>query len=264
MLNQMMMCRISEQVSRQLSSPSLRNGGFEHRGPSSYKKVYGQFVSLNFIQMKLMALWKPTGRLDCVDLEKDFFLVHFSLKKDHDSMLRKGPWFLGEHFLSIRPWEPNFKAKMGNVSSIVVQIRLDGLPIENYEAQVLKEIGGAVGKVLRIDTHTASEARGCYARLCMQIDVDKPFITIVLIGKLEQLVLYEGIQKLCFRCSIVGHRRESHPLVIRGPKPLENEVPKSQLEQMSIPRDRHDPGPSVSLDSMIGDVQEGDYGCGWW
>ena len=53
--------------------------------------------------MKLLALWKLTGKLDCVDLEKDFYLVCFSLKKDHDVVLRKGPWFLREHFLSIRP-----------------------------------------------------------------------------------------------------------------------------------------------------------------
>ena len=84
--------------------------------------------------MKLMALWKPTGRLDCVDLKKDFFLIRFSLKKDHDSVLRKGPWFLGEHFLSIRPWEPNFKAEMANVLSIAVWIRFNGLFIEYYEA----------------------------------------------------------------------------------------------------------------------------------
>ena len=117
--------------------------------------------------MKLLALWKPAGRLDYVDLEKDFYLVRFSLKKDHDVMLRKGPWFLREHFLSIRPWEPNFKAKTTNVSSVRVWIRFNGLPIEYYDAEVLKEIGEAVGKVLRIDTHMASEAKGRYARLCV-------------------------------------------------------------------------------------------------
>lgn len=106
--------------------------------------------------MKLMALWKPAGRLDCVDLEKDFYLVRFSLKEDYDAVLRKGPWFLGEHFLSIWPWEPNFKAKMANVSSIAVWIIFNGLPIEYYDAEVLKEIGEAIGKVLRIDTHTTS------------------------------------------------------------------------------------------------------------
>ena len=87
----------------------------------------------------------------------------------------------------------------------MVWIRFNGLPIEYYDAEVLKEIGEAVGKVLRIDTHTASEARGHYARLCVQIDVDKPLITTVLIGKLEQQVMYEKIQKLCFNCGRVGH-----------------------------------------------------------
>ena len=117
--------------------------------------------------MKLLALWKPAGRLDYVDLEKDFYLVRFSLKKDHNVVLRKGPWFLREHFLSIRPWEPNFKAETVNVSSVGVWISFNGLPIEYYDAEVLKEIGEAVGKVLRIDSHMASEAKGRYARLCV-------------------------------------------------------------------------------------------------
>ena len=117
--------------------------------------------------MKLMALWKPVGRLDCLDLEKDFYLVWLSLKEDHDVVLRKGPWFLGEHFLYIRPWEPNFKAETTNVSSVAVWIKFNGLPIEYYDVEVLNEISEAVGKVLRIDTHTASEARGRYAWLCV-------------------------------------------------------------------------------------------------
>ena len=66
-------------------------------------KVFGRPVILNYIQMKLLALWKLAGRLDCVDLENVFYLVRFSLKEDHDVVLRKGPWFLREHFLSIRP-----------------------------------------------------------------------------------------------------------------------------------------------------------------
>lgn len=65
----------------------------------------------------------------------------------------------GEHFLSIRPWEPNFKAEMANVLSIAVWIRFNGLLIEYYEAQVLKEIGDAVGKFFRIDTHTHTQSQ---------------------------------------------------------------------------------------------------------
>ena len=66
-------------------------------------KVYGRSVGFNYIQAKLNALWKPMGRLDVIDLGKKFFLTRFCCKEDQDKVLRNGSWFIGEHFLSIRP-----------------------------------------------------------------------------------------------------------------------------------------------------------------
>ena len=95
---------------------------------------------------------------------------------------------------------------------------LNELPIELYETEVLKEIGGNIGKVLRIDSHTAMEARGKYARLCIQVDVNKPLINTIIIGRFEQGVTYEGIQRLCFSCGRVGHKVDSCPYTIRKGK----------------------------------------------
>nr|XP_023929248.1 uncharacterized protein LOC112040592 [Quercus suber] len=156
-------------------------------------KVYGRSIGFNFLQTRLLALWKPAGRLDCVDLGFGFFLIRLSLKEDLEAVLQNGPWFIGKHFLSIRPWEPDFKPELANVSSIAVWIRFNDLPIEYYNAKALYLIGKAIGNVLRVDTHTASEARGRFARLCVQVDVTKPLITAIKIGKLEQTVCYEGI-----------------------------------------------------------------------
>nr|POE90406.1 uncharacterized protein CFP56_59946 [Quercus suber] len=180
-------------------------------------KLFGRSVGFNFLQSKLNILWKPSGRLDCVDLGNDFYSVRFALKEDLNSVLEKGPWFIGGHFLSIRPWEPFFKPGMANVSSIAVWVRLHHLPMELYEAEVLKQIGEALGKVLRIDAHTALEARGKYARLCIQVDINKPLINTVLIGKFEQQVVYEGIHKLCFGCGRIGHKKEACPHLVRKP-----------------------------------------------
>ena len=130
------------------------------------------------------------------------------MKEDLDAGLRKGSWFIGEHYLSRRLWEPFFNSDAANVSSIAVWVRLHRLPIELYEAEVLIQIGEAIGKVLRVDTHTAMEARGKYARLCIQVDANKPLINTVLIGKFEQAVVYEGINKLCFVCGRIGHKKE--------------------------------------------------------
>ena len=69
-------------------------------------------------------------------------------------VLKKGPWFIRGHFLSIRKWEANFKPSEALVSSVAVWVRLNELPIEYYEATMLRQIGQALGTVLSVDTHT--------------------------------------------------------------------------------------------------------------
>lgn len=72
-------------------------------------KVFYKTVGYNFLHAKLMGLWKPARRVDMVDLGRDFFLLRFLLVEDLELVLKKGPWFIGELFLSIRKWEANFK-----------------------------------------------------------------------------------------------------------------------------------------------------------
>ena len=43
----------------------------------------------------------------------------------------------------------------------------------------------------------------------MQVDLDKPLITSVRVGKLVQRVTYEGVSALCFSCGRFGHKRDS-------------------------------------------------------
>ena len=123
----------------------------------------------------------------------------------------------------------------------------------------MKEIGQAVGKVLRINTHTATEARGRYARICVQIDVDKPLINTILIGKLEQSVSYEGIQNLCFACGRIVHRRDHCQYVIRGPKSPGRVAPEFVREPASTAQERHDHSTSASSENTTEDVQDRNY-----
>ena len=41
-------------------------------------------------------MWKPVGRIDIVDLDKEFYSVRFYSEDDYDTILDKGPWFIGE------------------------------------------------------------------------------------------------------------------------------------------------------------------------
>ena len=55
-----------------------------------------------------------------VDLGRDFYLLRLVVRDDLEMVLMKGPWFIGEHFLSIHRWEVNFKLSEVQVSSMVV------------------------------------------------------------------------------------------------------------------------------------------------
>ena len=65
-------------------------------------KVFGKSVGFHFLHSRLTSMWKPSGKMDYIDLGYGFFLIKFSLKEDHARVFKGGPWFVGGHYLSIR------------------------------------------------------------------------------------------------------------------------------------------------------------------
>lgn len=179
-------------------------------------KTFGRRMGFSFLVEKIRSMWKPSGGMDCIDLGYDYYLVKFKLVDDVDHILKGGPWFIGQHFLAIRQWEPEFKASAATLSSVAVWIRLPELPIKYYENNALLKIGRAIGPILRIDSHTANGERGRFARLCIQVNLEKPLIRTVYLRKLAQCVQYEGINALCFSCGRIGHKVETCPYLIRA------------------------------------------------
>nr|POF12560.1 uncharacterized protein CFP56_20045 [Quercus suber] len=168
--------------------------------------------------------------------------------------------FTKEFKQHIRSWEPYFKPSTANVSSVAVWIRLNELPIEFYNAEALFHIGKAIGNVLRVDTHTASETRGRFACLCVQVDVDKPLINTVLIGRFEQTVTYEGIHRMCFSCGRMGHRRESCPYTIRNGNDQVDKDEGDSVDRSGQPCNSHVPDNPVRSSGTTPKALEDNYG----
>lgn len=217
-------------------------------------KVFGRSVGYNYLTFKLNDLWKLVARMDCVDLSKDFFLIKFSDEADYDKVLKGGPWFVGEHFLAMRQWEPCFKASEASFNSVAVWVRLPKLPIEFYDNSVLLEIGKAIGPMLRIDSYTASGARGSYARLCLQIDLTKPLITTIKVGRLRQKVMYEGVSSLCYCCGRMGHKQESCSYHIH---PSERDIEKEPVATLPISQTTQQPKPQYGEWMLVTKKRQG-------
>lgn len=79
------------------------------------------------------------------------------------------------------------------------------MPLEYYDLSILSKIGDAIGKTIKIDNTTGYALRGRYARLCVELDLTKPLIPKVRVGKRWYPVEYEGLGMLCFHCGRFGH-----------------------------------------------------------
>ncbi|KAL0002524.1 hypothetical protein SO802_016305 [Lithocarpus litseifolius] len=53
-------------------------------------KVFGKTVGYHFLHSRITSMWKPIGRMDCVDLGNDLFLIKFQVKEDYARVLREG------------------------------------------------------------------------------------------------------------------------------------------------------------------------------
>ncbi|GKV52341.1 hypothetical protein SLEP1_g58930 [Rubroshorea leprosula] len=148
-------------------------------------KTFGKSMGYNFLYGSLKAQWKPAGKWDCIDLGYDFFLVRFQVHEDLSKVINGGPWFVGTNYLTIRPWEPNFKPENATFSHIVVWAQLPGLSAEYYDTISLQHIGNEIGTLLRVDAHTAHHTCGQYAHVCVRIDLNKPLVKLLRLGKIR-------------------------------------------------------------------------------
>lgn len=64
--------------------------------------------------------------------------------------------------------------------------------------------------------HTTLETRERFARLCVQVNFDKPIVKIVKVGGIDQPVQYEGNSSLCFSYSRVGHKEKGCPYSVKA------------------------------------------------
>ena len=58
-------------------------------------KTYSRNIGFSYLSSRIRSLWKPSGKLDCIDLGHDFFLVKFDCQNDLENVLKGGPWFIG-------------------------------------------------------------------------------------------------------------------------------------------------------------------------
>jgi hypothetical protein len=116
-----------------------------------------------------------------------------------------------DHYLITREWTPNFHPNNATIEKAAVWVRIPDLPIEYYDAKILHFIGNRIGKTVKVDRNTLFQERGKYARVCVEVELNKPLLAMFELKDLVYKVEYEGLHMLCRNCGRFGHYLEGCP-----------------------------------------------------
>ncbi|KAL4300016.1 hypothetical protein AHAS_Ahas17G0158700 [Arachis hypogaea] len=81
--------------------------------------------------------WVRKGSIDVIDMNRDYFLIHFSDEEDYSHALMEGHWMTSRHYLIVQRWRPFFLSSKNMVCKIVAWIRIPNFPIELYNQRFL-------------------------------------------------------------------------------------------------------------------------------
>lgn len=115
------------------------------------------------------------------------------------------------HLISVAKWHPHLDPYADNVTKITAWVRFPGLPIEFYHSQALMKLGSLVGPALYVDKATLRASRGTYARVCVELDLQKTVLAKYRIKNRIHRIEYQGLHNICFTYGLFGHNKEQCP-----------------------------------------------------
>ncbi|XVF06930.1 hypothetical protein REPUB_Repub06bG0093500 [Reevesia pubescens] len=168
-------------------------------------KLLGRSISYTYLCNKVKQIWSFKGKFEVVDMDHGYYCIRFGLRLDYNFVLTNDPWLIADHYLTIRRWTPGFRSEEATIDSVAAWIRFPGMPLEYYDNTILRRLGDEIGRSVRIDRTTSNMSRGKFARMCVELDLNKPLVSKIFIGGRWQKIEYEGLKMLCFHCGRFGH-----------------------------------------------------------
>lgn len=168
-------------------------------------KLLGKSIGYNTMKDRLTRLWKLSAGFEILDIGNDFFMVKFDTEVDRCKVMDGGPWMIFDHYLTVQVWSPNFMSPSAQIEKTMVWIRFPGLNLFFYDESILMALVAVVGKPIKVDSNTLDVRRGRFARVCVEIDLNKPVVGRVWLKGNWYRVEYEGLHRICTMCGCYGH-----------------------------------------------------------
>ncbi|KAG8368960.1 hypothetical protein BUALT_Bualt15G0100600 [Buddleja alternifolia] len=174
-------------------------------------KLEGRSLNMNIFAVKVDNLWKLGGRFDIIDLGFGCYIMKLEDRSKMDNILTRGPWMVYNYYLGVRKWTPEFRASTDKTLTAITWARVPEVPVEYLKPDILYCIAKSIGILIKVDHNSFSALREKYARVCVQVDLDKPLKSLVGINGKKYNIEYENLPIICFECGRFGHRSPTCP-----------------------------------------------------
>ncbi|GJU45308.1 nucleotide-diphospho-sugar transferase [Tanacetum coccineum] len=154
------------------------------------------------------------------------FSFQFSSMDGLDAMLENGPWFIRNNPLILKKWHLDKNLLKEDVSTVLVWVKLHGVPVTAFSEDDLSAIATKLGTPLMLGSYTSdmcmqSWGRSSYVRVMIELraDVELKDNIVMAMPKITReghytcnvRVEYEWKPPRCSSCKVFGHIHEECP-----------------------------------------------------
>ncbi|KAJ8439289.1 hypothetical protein Cgig2_016837 [Carnegiea gigantea] len=104
---------------------------------------------IDFFQLKrhLTIKWALKGDFSLIDIGHDYYVTRFTNPEDYEHVMMNGPWMIGDNYLVIREWVPNFTPEEDTFTKLTAWVRIPKLSVEYFNKDfLLHKIGSKIRK----------------------------------------------------------------------------------------------------------------------
>ncbi|PNY14345.1 hypothetical protein L195_g011025 [Trifolium pratense] len=177
-------------------------------------KIIGKELTFDIMKNQLENVWNLAGKFDLMDIENGFYMVKFDREEGKTKVINGVPWKLLDHYLTVCRFTSTINTTGTSVTNkTMVWVRISGLHLVYYDENFLLAVASAIGNPVKVDLHALWVEFGRFARVCVEIDLDKPVVKKVGINGELYRIHYEDshINAICTECGSYYHVRKYCP-----------------------------------------------------
>ena len=81
-------------------------------------KLFDKGVGYMQLKKHLKTKWALKGDFSIIGIGFDYYVTRFTNREDYEHVLMNGPWMIGDNYLVIREWVPNFVPEEDKITKL--------------------------------------------------------------------------------------------------------------------------------------------------